>query len=417
MSPGGRRHGSAAGGGATRSTIGLLGLFGVGNLGNDGSFEVGLAMAREFAPDADVVCITPSPGDISRRFGLPTVRMREPRPLPAWLTPRGPVRLALWPLAEIRRWIDTYRAARGLNVVAVPGTGVLDDFGLRPQGVPYILFRWALCCRLARTPFAFVGIGAGPIKHPTSRRLMGWAARLATHRSYRDPGSAAYMAELGAPGHFTPDVVFGDERLRPDPDRYPDSESAVVGVGIMSYAGWTDHVVDGASDSAEASRDYLERIIDLVGRILDDGDEVTLLVGAHSDLATVRTVVSAVEASGRPIEGRLHTPEITNLSDLCRELELTDGAIVTRYHNLVCSLIARRACVPIGYESKFDELSESVGLSAFGHRAGSFETKLVLDDLATAQLDRATHARRIDERLAEFSALVRRDFATVFGDA
>ena len=172
MSTGGKRHGSAVEAGAKRSVVGLLGLFGVGNLGNDGSFEVGLAMVREFAPHADVRCITSAPENIERRFGVASVRMREPLGIPSWLKRRGRARLALLPGGEVHRWINTYRTARGLSAVVVPGTGVLDDFGLRPQGVPYILFRWSLCCRLARTPFAFVGIGAGPIKNGWSRRLM-----------------------------------------------------------------------------------------------------------------------------------------------------------------------------------------------------------------------------------------------------
>ena len=403
---------------AERPTVGLLGLFGVGNLGNDGSFEVGLAMVRELTPHAEPVCICPSPEYIAERYGIETMKMREPRPVSSRLDPArsGMLGRVLRPVAEVQRWISTYRAARRLAAIIVPGMGILDDFALRPQGVPYILFRWTLCARLARTPFAFVGIGAGPIKNPKSRRLMGWAARLATHRSYRDVGSQAYMADLGAPGHFTPDIVFADPRLtsiEPAAASSPVGErSPLVGVGVMSYGGWTDRVADGDA----AAHAYLARIVDLVGRLLDEGNEVSLLVGAASDRATVSAVVSAVEATGRELDGRLHTPEITSLGDLCDELRKTDGAIVTRYHNLVCALIAGRACVPIGYETRFDELKVSIGLGAFGHHTASFDVGQVLADLGAARVELDEHSDALTARLAEFDELVRTDFATVLAD-
>ena len=75
-------------------------------------------------------------------------------------------------------------------MIVVPGTGMLDDFGERWRDMPYHLFRWGLACRMARTPFAFVSIGAGPIHHPLSRWLMRSAAAMARYRSYRDMNSA-----------------------------------------------------------------------------------------------------------------------------------------------------------------------------------------------------------------------------------
>ena len=56
--------------------VGLLGLFGVGNLGNDGSLEVGLQML-------EAVCITPAPSYIADSYGLRTIKMHQPRPLSA----------------------------------------------------------------------------------------------------------------------------------------------------------------------------------------------------------------------------------------------------------------------------------------------------------------------------------------------
>ena len=200
---------------------------------------------------------------------------------------------------------------------------------------------------------------------------MGWAARLATHRSYRDVGSQAYMADLGAPGHFTPDVVFADPRLKPTEllVEQPASSPPCIGVGVMSFGGWTDREADGAELLAPISPASPTSSV-----ACSTAAARSRCSSAHaSDRATVQAVVSAVEATGRPLDGRLHTPEIASLADLCIEFGKTDGAIVTRYHNLVCALIAGRACVPIGYESRFDELKVSAGLGAFGHHTASFD--------------------------------------------
>ena len=65
--------------------------------------------------------------------------------------------------SRAQEWAWTVSAARRFDMIVVPGTGMLDDFGERWRDMPYHLFRWGLACRLARTPFAFVSIGAGPI--------------------------------------------------------------------------------------------------------------------------------------------------------------------------------------------------------------------------------------------------------------
>jgi len=387
--------------------VGLLGLFGVGNLGNDGSLEVGLQMLEELAPHVEAVCITPAPSYIADSYGLRTIKMHQPRPLSAWAVAEpGRKRTLLRPFSEAIRWIDTYRSVRPLSLVFVPGTGVLDDFGLRPQGVPYVLFRWALCSRLARTPFAFVGIGAGPIKNPRSRRLMVWAARLATHRSYRDIGSQTYMAELGAPGRLTPDIVFADPRLRV---RVPSHSTGRIAVGVMSYRGWADNAIAGA---AAADR-YVTNLVELVGRLLDEGLGVSLVIGAQSDRATVARVAAAVATGGRDVGERLITPEIETLRDLCVEFAATDGAVVTRYHNLVCALITGRPCVAIGYEQRFDELQIAARRPTSAHRTDSFDVDRVLADFCEARLGLTDQNTYTGAKLARFDNEIHLDFASL----
>jgi hypothetical protein len=72
--------------------------------------------------------------------------------------------------------------------------------------------------------------------------------------------------------------------------------------------------------------------------------------------------------------------------------------------------------VPIGYETRFDELKVSAGLVAFGHHTASFDVGQVLADLDAARVELDERSDAVVARLAEFDEIVRRDFAAVLGD-
>ena len=85
-------------------------------------------------------------------------------------------------------------------MLIIPGTGILDDFGGNPFGMPLALLAWCLVARLCGAWVAFVSIGAGRIQHPLSRWLMRSAAAMAHYRSYRDTVSKTFMESIGFDG-------------------------------------------------------------------------------------------------------------------------------------------------------------------------------------------------------------------------
>jgi polysaccharide pyruvyl transferase WcaK-like protein len=72
--------------------------------------------------------------------------------------------------------VRTLYQVRKFDIVVVPGTGILDDFGEPWYAMPYDLFKWSLAAMLGGRPFTFVSVGAGPIQHPLSSwwRLLEW---------------------------------------------------------------------------------------------------------------------------------------------------------------------------------------------------------------------------------------------------
>ena len=165
--------------GAPSVKIGLFGNFGSGNFGNDGSLEAMINFLRSAKPDAELVCICECPAKVQELFDIQAIPIRsETRRF------RFGDRI---PLARTAlNLLHTIVTARKFDILVAPGTGLLDDFSDSPWGMPTILASWCAGARLAGAKIAFTNIGAGPIVHPLSRRLMKAAARMAHYRSYRD---------------------------------------------------------------------------------------------------------------------------------------------------------------------------------------------------------------------------------------
>ena len=133
--------------------IALFGNFGTGNIGNEGTLSAMLAFVRRACPHAEILCICPEPGVVTVEHGVRAVPIR---------TARGQLSS---PWAKLRaRAADlalAVRNVRGVDVLIVPGTGILDDFGEPPRGMPLTLAAVTLVARLRGIPVAFVSIGAG----------------------------------------------------------------------------------------------------------------------------------------------------------------------------------------------------------------------------------------------------------------
>jgi polysaccharide pyruvyl transferase WcaK-like protein len=290
--------------------IGIFGVFGSGNLGNDGSLESFLAFLRSAHPAAELQCICHGTETVRAIFDLPTLPIQSSPPLNRWLQLLN--RLSLRTLSRTQEWVRTIRAVRHFDLVVVPGTGILDDFGERWRDMPYHLFRWSVACRLAGVPFAFVSIGAGPIHHPLSRWLMRSTAAMARYRSYRDANSKSYMDGIGLKrpdDPVTPDLAF---RLQLPHSAPPSATTRrVIGVGMMGYAGWAIGEQPGG-------------------------------MAAHVVAETARS-----------------------LTEVMRQIGETELLVATRFHNVVCGLMMGRPVISLSYAKKNDVLLDEMGLGDF----------------------------------------------------
>jgi polysaccharide pyruvyl transferase WcaK-like protein len=377
--------------------IGLFGLFGTGNSGNDGSLEAMLHFVREVCPDAEITCICGAHRGasecVARSLHVATTSIGIPPPESRAL--RLVDRLLLTVPRRIASLVHAVVRARKLDALIVPGTGILDDFGGSPFGMPMALLAWFLVARLRGAWIAFVSIGAGPIHHPVSRRLMRTAAAMADYRSYRDTVSKTFMESIGFDARA--DAVYPDIAFKlpgPGSGRRRQDGRLVVGVGVMTYFGWRND----ASRGAAIYQAYLDKITGFVLWLLDRGHSVRILMGDTNDERAVGDVLANV-AIARPDlpDGRLLFDPMSSLHDLMGQIAQTDLVVATRFHNIVCALKLGKPTISIGYADKNDALMAEMGLGSFCQHIERLDLRWLIEQFDRLDADRSRYERGIGE--------------------
>ena len=386
---------------AASGRIGLLGIFGTGNFGNDGSLEAMVAFLRRTVPDEALLCICTGPEGVERDLGIESV--------PLYFKPADGKwgrfgSLVLKAAGRSVMWLHAIRQLRRLRVVAVPGMGALDDFGVSPFGWPMDLMTWLVLARLMGVKVVLASVGAGPIVHPCSRVFFKLAARAAHYRSYRDQISKDYMAGLGLDVSRDPVVADIAFRLAPPPALERDRSILTVGVGVMTYYGWHK----GAERVAGTYDGYIDKMTRYVEWLLDQGHAVRLLIGDETDNLAAADILNGVRRS-RPelADASVQFEKAHGLDDVMSQMRDIDVAVVTRFHNVVCALKMGKPTISIGYQDKNDALLAEMGLADYCQHIERLDLdrlkqqteRLIADRSALEQTIGAVYAR-FDAQLA-----------------
>lgn len=398
-----------------RSRVALFGLFGVTNIGNEASLASALRFLARERPDVDVVVVCARPDVVAAQHAVSAVPMSMAGRMPSFSHAPRIVRLAVRPVLEIARWWSAYRFVKSVDAVVVPGTGILDDFGEDPSGMPYDLFRWCAVARLAGHRMSMLSVGAGPIDRPLNRWLMSRAVQFAGVMSYRDEVSRAFMAGLGAgtpADAVRPDVAFALERPAEHVSRA--DGPLRVGLGLMAYYGWTN----APNLGADTFDSYIESMSAIADRLLADGCCLRLLVGESSDRVAVDRLLVSLRRRGQEFSATSVVAEpIRDFDDLLHEIAQCDVVVGTRFHNVVAALMMSRPTVSIGYAEKNREVMTNFGLGQYCHHVDDMRPESVVEDVRKVAALSKELSPRLHETNERYIRAVEAQFGDVFAGA
>jgi polysaccharide pyruvyl transferase WcaK-like protein len=395
--------------------VALLGLFGIDNYGNEGSLAAMLYHLRKAYPDGQLSSICTCPQRVEKDHQIPAFPMStQSPPRSEHLVLRIAVKLFLRLPREIAAWLRTIVFLRRVERLVIPGTGVLDDFGLSPFNIPYDIFRWCVCARLSGTPVLFVSIGAGPINNDLSRWFMKTAARVADYRSYRDHISRNFMTSIGvdtSSDSVYPDLAFSLPLPAATGSSPLPGKPCTVGVGVMTYYGWRNDPESGAA----IFRTYLDNITRFVLWLLSQGHSVRLIVGDSCDsLAATHVISEVTEKSDMLSDGQFVAGTMESLNDVLRELAATDVVVATRFHNVVCALMLDKPVISLGYAEKNDVLLAEMGLSKFCQHIERFDLATLISHFCEVRDNWKHFESEVRKRRDHYRRQLGEQFDTLF---
>ena len=391
--------------------VGLVGLLGQGNLGNDGSLEAVLAWLNAEYPDAVLDFLCTGTDQMTARYGVPATRLRWNNTETQGASSK--IALASKGLkVPLGMFIDAVRIGTWVHrhdVVMVPGMGVLETaLPLRPWHTPYSMFLVSASGKLFGTRVALVSVGATNIRQPLARRLVTAATRLAYYRSFRDDFSRDAMRQMGL--DTSRDPVYPDLAFALPIPRDVPAVPGMVGVGVMDYNGSNDD--RHQADQLHAS--YVESMKAFVLWLVDNGRSVRLFTTDVHDEPIMHEVIADVHAR-RPELGpsQIVTDPLSSINDLMRQIASVDTVVASRFHNVLCSLKLAKPTLSVGYSAKFGVLMGEVGLAEFCQSADSVDVDRLIEQFTELESRSAQVQQMIIERTAENARLLDDQFNTL----
>jgi polysaccharide pyruvyl transferase WcaK-like protein len=385
--------------------VGLFGLLGSGNSGNDASMETVLAYLREAHPDAVVDALCGGPERVRAGYGIDAT--------PLFWYQKFDQRKSGAPAAFLKvlgKGIDSVRIAswvRRHDAVIVPGAGALETtLPQRAWGFPYALFLLTTSGKLFGTKVALVSVGADLINKRATRWLSNATARLASYRSYRDAYSRDAMQQRGIDTSFDrvyPDLVFGV----PTPP-YEPGDPQLVGVGVMAYYGGNDD----RKQAAQIHSRYVDTMTRFTQWLVDNGYRVRLFGGDNKFDGEIAGKIQADLRRYRPdLEpSRVTVAAVSTYPELIREMAPVGMVVATRYHNVMCALKLCKPTISLGYSRKFISLMTDMGLAEFHQFADSLDADRLVEQFKELE---SRHAE-LQQQMAERNAAHRQSLADQF---
>jgi polysaccharide pyruvyl transferase WcaK-like protein len=382
-----------------RPRVGLFGLLGSGNSGNDASVEAIMRYLQAEHPDATVDAMCMGWKSVRDRYGIAATPLQ-------WQQEHARAGLPGKAIAALGKVIDVFRTARwvrGHDVVIIPGTGILDPtLPINPWGVPYSAYLLAACGRLLGIKVALVAVGADKTSAKITQWLYNRTVRLAAHVSFRDESSRKTFQDQGvdvSAFSVRPDLVWTLPVTHEEPE-----DPKLVAVGVMAYYG-------GQADrgrAAEVYASYTKSVAEFTRWLLDTGHDVRLFYGDHVDKTALEDILADVRSSMPGlVPDRLTAYYATSHEEVTGLLSPVTAVVATRFHNLMFALKLAKPAIALSYARKIDSLMADLGLSEYCLPAGSIDVAALKALFTEAETCRDEISRAVGKLAAERSQAAR----------
>lgn len=390
--------------------IGLFGVLGAGNLGNDGSMEAVLRHLRLAYPHLSVDAIGVEPEVLRARYGLradPLHRMR-------WRgrsKRRSVVLTAVMVGAQtitdgwgIARWVACH------DVVIVPGMGALESsLPVRPWQAPWCMFMMSAAGRARGVTTAFVATGATPVGSPATRWLLTTSARWATSRSFRDEASRSHLERSGV--DVAQDLVLPDlVHALPTPALVA-PDAGLIGVGVMDWWG----SAEDREVAAELHDRYERELRRFVRWLVDHGYRVRLLTSDDDDVPLARRMMEDFRRTRglRSTGDAVMYDRPRDIEELMRQVAGTQAVVASRFHVVLSGLKCARPTLALAYSGKHVALLDQFGCPEASLSAYEADCEKIVHAFEELVSHESSLSARLGNRSRELAASAERSLGLV----
>jgi polysaccharide pyruvyl transferase CsaB len=254
-------------------------------------------------------------------------------------------------VVDHRALVSVARAIRDCDALVFGGGGLLQD-QTSSFNLPYHLSR-IVVGRAVGTPFAAVGVGAGPLRTAAGRWQVRRALRGAVGIAARDQASVDLLRSFGVPGvRLSADLAFS----LPVPDVAP---ADVICACLRPWRAARGRLPVGTRVHTDITAESM------VTRLAAGLDEAAARTGLGVRLVALQ----------RDWDDLLHQRVAQRMScavelaapapdDVLAQIAASRVVVAMRYHAAIAAMLACRPAVLIGYDPKLDGLATALGPAA-----------------------------------------------------
>jgi len=304
---------------------------------------------------------------------------------------------------------------KGTEMLIMPGTGMLTDFGITPFDLHYEILKWSLAAKLRQCKVVFLSVGGSRLEHPLSRWLVKSALSLADYRSYRDRFSRDCLDSIGAntsADPVYPDLAFSFPRTKLTGSVDRREKGRVIGVGLMDYYGKESRRETGEG----VYRAYLATMAMFTGWLLSQKYTVRLLIGDVSyDKRVKHDLREALDRDRVTYDdGQLIDEPVSSVEQLVAHLATTDMVVATRFHNVLLALLLNKPVVSIAYDPKIDALMAEAGLAAYCQPIDDADLQKLIEKFSRLEANSETVKADLMQQVEQHRRMLDEQYAVVF---